>query len=292
VQYIRELIKYYWPESLEDAVKMLMHEPCAEIIAGGTELLVSGKRVSAIKSLVDITRAELSYVKKDKKSIKIGSTTTISDIQHNPVFTDFANGILSEAARHFVSVQIRNVATIGGNLAAAMPSSDLVPVLMALDAKLHVTGKEKREFALNGFFISKRKTVMAPYEIIGEVEIPLPSPAQKTGYSFIKFGRTELDIAIVNGAAAIEIEADSTIKEARLALGSVASNTIRCLEIEKELAGKKLTKEIIFEICEGVSKAIDPKSDVRASAKYRGKLAKVIAGRLIEKAYKNAGGKI
>lgn len=292
MQYIRDLKKYYWPKAPQDAVRMLMQEPYAEVIAGGTELLVSGLKGREVNNLVDITRAGLSYVKKDKKYIKIGATTTISEIQNAPLFKDFANGALSTAAQRFVSVQIRNVATIGGNLGAAMPSSDLAPVLMALDAKIHVCGKEIKEFAINGFYISKRKTVMAPYEIITEIEIPVTADMEKTGCAFQKIGRTETDIAIVNGAAAITIDAAGEVKSARLALGSVAQNTIRCLEIENGLLGKKLTKKAIEAACENIAKAIDPKTDVRASAKYRGTVAKVLAARLIEEAYVKAGGKI
>jgi len=292
VQYIRDLKKYYWPKGPQDAVRMLMQEPLAEVIAGGTELLVSGLKGREVNNLVDITRAGLSYVKKDKKYIKIGATTTISELHNAPLFKDFACSILSRAAGKFVSVQIRNAATIGGNLGAAMPSSDIAPVLMALDAKIHVCGKENKEFPINGFYISKRKTVMAPYEIITEIEIPIPAENGKTGYAFEKIGRTEMDIAVVNGAAAITIDGSGEVKNARLSLGSVAQNTIRCLEIENNLLGKKLTKEIIAASCENIAKSIDPKTDVRASAKYRGAVARVIAARLIEEAYIKAGGKI
>lgn len=292
MQYIRDLKKYHWPKGPQDAVRMLMQEPCSEIIAGGTELLVSGLKGREVNNLVDLTRAGLSYVKKDKKYIKIGATTTISEIQNVPLFKDFACGVLSDAARRFVSVQIRNVATIGGNLGAAMPSSDLAPVLMALDAKIHVCGKEAREFPINGFYISKRKTVMAPYEVITEIELPVPADPEKTGCAFQKIGRTETDIAIVNGAALVTIDAAGEVKHARLSLGSVAQNTIRCLEIENAITGKKLDKKAIEAACENIARAIDPKTDVRASAKYRGAVAKVIAARLIEEAYVKAGGKL
>lgn len=292
MQYIRDLKKYHWPKGPQDAVRLMMQEPCAEIIAGGTELLVSGLKGKEVNNLIDITKAGLSYIKKDKKTIKIGATTTISELQHAPLFKDFADGIISIAAAKFVSVQIRNAATIGGNLGAAMPSSDLAPVLMALDAKIFVCGKENKEFAINGFYISKRKTVMAPYEIITEIELPLACGDDKTGYAFQKIGRTEMDIAVVNGAAAITINAGGEVKNARLSLGSVAPNTIRCLEIENNLLGKKLTKELIAAACDNIAKAIDPKTDARASAKYRGTIAKVIAARLIEEAYIKAGGKI
>lgn len=292
MQYIRDLKKYHWPKGPQDAVRLMMQEPCAEIIAGGTELLVSGLKGKEVNNLIDITKAGLSYIKKERKSIKIGATTTISELQHAPLLKDYAGGILSEAARKFVSVQIRNVATIGGNIGAAMPSSDLAPVLMALDAKICVLGKENKEFAINGFYISKRKTAMAPYEIITEIELPLGAEDGKTGYAFKKIGRTEMDIALVNGASAITINDSDEVVTARLSLGSVAPNTIRCLEIENNLLGKKLTKESIAAACDNIAKSIDPKTDVRASAKYRGTIAKVIAARLIEEAYIKAGGKI
>ncbi len=292
MQFIKDLKKYHWPKSPQEAVRLLMQEPCAEIIAGGTDLLVSGLKSGPVSNLVDVTRCGLSYIKKDKKHIRIGAATTISEIQHSHEIKDFAGGILSEAARKFVSVQIRNAATIGGNLGAAMPSSDLAPVLMALDAKIIVCGKENKEFTINGFYISKRKTVMAPYEIITEIELPIYSGTGRQGYAFQKIGRTEMDIAIVNGAASIIIAGDGTVDQLRLALGSVAPNTIRCLEIEKNLTGKKLDKKIIAAECDNIARSIDPKTDVRASAKYRGTIAKVIASRLIEEAYIKAGGKI
>jgi len=289
VQYIRELKKYYWPKNADDAVHMMTQEPDSEVIAGGTDLLVSGPPKKQVKNLIDITKCGLSYIKKDKKSIRIGSTTTMSEIQHNPVLMDFADGILSRSAAKFVSVQIRNVATIGGNLASAWPSSDLAPALMALDAKIHAVGKEKKEFAIDSFFISKRQSALGALELITEIEIA-HAPA-RSGFAFVKFGRTEVDIALVNGAAMIELGDDKKVATVRLAMGSVAPKTVRCLEVEKELKGKLLTKEVIAAACENVSKSIDPKSDVRASAKYRGKLARVLAARLIEEAYLNAGGK-
>ncbi|HNY12651.1 MAG TPA: FAD binding domain-containing protein [Candidatus Wallbacteria bacterium] len=289
MQYIRELKKYYWPKNAEDAVRMMIQEPDSQVIAGGTDLLVSGPPRKQVKNLIDITKCGLSYIKKDKKSIKIGSTTTMSEIQHNPALMDYANGILSKAAARFVSVQIRNVATIGGNLASSWPSSDLAPALMALDAKILAIGKEKKEFAIDSFFISRRQSALGALELITEIEIPqIPS---KSGFSFVKFGRTEVDIALVNGAAMIELSDDKKVATIRLAMGSVAPTTVRCVEVEKELKGKNLTKEIIAAACENVSKSIDPKSDVRASAKYRGRLARVLAARLIEEAFLNAGGK-
>lgn len=291
MQYIKNLKRYYFPINASDASKMLLQETNSEIIAGGTELLVSNFNNRDVQTLIDITRCNLSYVKNDKKSIKIGATTTISEIQHLPLFKDYACGILSYAASKFVSVQIRNVATVGGNVAAAMPSSDLIPVLMVLDAKINVVGKENKEFPINGFFISKRKTVLAPYEVISEIELPFFN-SENIGCSFKKLGRTQSDIAIVNGAALIEINDDKSIKKARLALGSVASNVIRCIEVENELIGKKPTADEINAICEKVTKSIDPKTDVRASAKYRQMVSKVIAARLISEAYEKAGGRL
>ncbi|MEZ7893463.1 MAG: FAD binding domain-containing protein [Candidatus Wallbacteria bacterium] len=292
MQYIRELKKYHLAHNPEDAVRMISQEPGSILIAGGTELIVSKRYTNSMTNLVDITRAGLSYIKKEKKSIKIGSTSTISEIQHNPTIMDFANSVLTKAAQKFVSVQIRNVATIGGNIASGWPSSDLMPVLMVLNAKFHALGKDKKEFLADSFVISKGKTLLGSNEMLTEIEIPVPAPEQKIGFSFLKFGRTETDIAVVNGACALELDEKQHVKSVRLALGSVSDKVIRCAEVENELTGKALSAEIIKAACEHVSKSIDPKSDVRASAKYRGTIAKVLAARLITEAYNNAGGKL
>jgi len=292
VQYISELKKYHLAHSPEDAVRMISQEPGSVLIAGGTELIVSKKYSKSMTNLVDITKTGLSYIKKEKKSIKIGSTSTISEIQHNPLIMDLANSILSKAAKKFVSVQIRNVATIGGNIASGWPSSDLMPALMVLNAKFHALGKDKKEFLADSFVISKGKTILGSNELLTEIEIPVPLPEQKIGFAFSKFGRTEMDIAVVNGACAVEIDEKSQVKSVRLALGSVSDKVIRCSEVETALIGKVLNAETIKTACENVSKSIDPKSDVRASAKYRGTVAKVLSARLITEAYHNAGGKI
>lgn len=291
MQYIRELKKYYWPKSPEDASRILAQEQDAAIIAGGTDLLVATPQSKPVLNLVDVTRIGLGYVKKDKKSIRIGATTTMSEIQHNNHLIDFAGGLLPASAGSFVSVQIRNVATIGGNISAAWPSSDLIPALLVLNAKFYSMGKEKKEYSSENFFISKRQTALGAHEMITEIELPVPSPDQKIGYSFMKFGRTEMDIAIVNGAASVEIEGPRKIRCVRLAVGSAAPKVVRCLEIENALAGREMTRELLSSACDNITRSIDPKSDVRATAKYRGRIARVLAARLIEDAFVKAGGK-
>lgn len=290
MQYIRDLKKYHWPKNADDAARMLASESDAALIAGGTDLLVSGRPSRKIKNLIDITKAGMSYIKKDKKNLRIGAATTITEIQHSPAVMDFANGVLSAAAKKFVSVQIRNVATIGGNVASAWPSSDLAPALLACDARVVIAGKDKKELPLNDFFIGKRQTALGATEIISEIEIPL-NPG-KCGYSFVKFGRTEVDIALVNGAAMVEIGDDGKTSCVRLAMGSVAPRVVRCEKVEKELTGKKLTRAVIEAACDNISKCIDPKTDTRATAKYRGLLARTLSARLIEEAFVNAGGKL
>ena len=256
-------------------------------MAGGTDLVVQDGR--DIRCLVDITRLGLSYIRRDRDAWAIGATTTMAEIQDSPAIRALAGGILAQAAACCGSIQIRNMATIGGNLANASPAADTATPLLALDAAVVMADERRRRGApLDGFFRGPGETVLGAGLLV-EIRIPEPPRRGRSGWSFQKLGRTETDIALVNVAAGLGVDSRGACKWARLALGAVGPVPMRAHGAEKLLVGRMLERGPIEEACAAIGREIQPVGDIRASAEYRREAARVLAGRALEECAEQAG---
>ncbi|MEM4032732.1 MAG: FAD binding domain-containing protein, partial [Zestosphaera sp.] len=168
--------------------------------------------------------------------------------------------------------QIRNMATVGGNLCNASPAADSAPPLLVHEAKIKLTSIEgTREIPITEFFTGPGTTVMKPYELLHEIIIP-----RKRGRSsFIKVSRVAMDLAIASAATYVEVE-DNMIKDVKIALGSVAPRPVRAKRCEAALIGRRVDEEILREAASLVVGEISPIDDVRGSAWYRREVSKVL----------------
>jgi CO/xanthine dehydrogenase FAD-binding subunit len=279
---------YHRPRSIREAVRLLhAGGRRARIVAGGTDVIVQAD--PSIRSLVDITQLGLSYIRKAGHAWSIGATTTIAGVEESVAIRGLAGGILAMAAAACGSVQLRNMATLGGNLANASPAADTAVPLLALDARVVLAGAtSRRTLPLAGFFCGPGKTVIGK-NLLVEILVPVPPRGGRWGWSFRKLGRTESDISLVSAAAGLQVDARGKCKWVRIALGAVAPTPLRAAGAEAILTGQKLTAERIAQACEQVTRDVSPIGDVRAPAAYRREMARVLAERALLDCAQQAG---
>ena len=278
--------KYFQPTTIKDALEILNKNPSeTKVVAGGTDLLVT--KPPETDTLLDISRLPLSYIRKEEGSTHIGATTNFNTIMKSEHLQKGPLIIISETARALGHYNLRHLATLGGNICNAVPSADSALPLIALDSDAVITGLNgDRIVKLEDFFTFVRETVLGEAEILKEIVIP--SQPLKTGTSFKKIGRTNVDIAIVNAAVRLRLGNDDTCKEARIVLGAVAPTPIRVREAEALLTGKKLSPALIMETSKMAASETKPISDVRAGAEYRREMSGVLVKRALEEAYVRA----
>jgi carbon-monoxide dehydrogenase medium subunit len=280
--------EYIEPETIEEAISFLTQ--CgdkASILAGGTDLLpLMKRRIEKVQFIVNIkTISGLDYIKydNDERMLKIGALTTIRKIEKSSIIQD-RFPLLREASQNFGTVQIRNMATLGGNLCNASPAADMGPPLLVLGSQVKIVGsKGEKTIPLEQFFIGPRKNILKKNEILTEVQVKEPKP--RTGTAFLKIGRVKSDIAKLNAAFKLTLQEHDICNDVGIALGSVAPTPIRAKEAERKLIGNKICDEIINEVAELVVKEIDPISDIRSTAEYRREVSKVLVRRGLIRCY-------
>ncbi|MFQ5517027.1 MAG: FAD binding domain-containing protein [Acidimicrobiia bacterium] len=247
------------------------------LIAGGTDLLVQMRDGREEAHLIDISNIEDAppAVDIDGGFVELSALAPIS---HVVAGLDGRLPGITAAARVFGSLQIRNRATIGGNLANASPAADLVPPLVAADADLVIDGpKGERTVPAGDFATGPGRTVLEADEWVRSVRMPLPEGEE----GFRKLGnRSAMVISIVSLAWRWNRSADGTLRAVKLALGAVAPTVIRVPEAEDALEGRRPTEDVVTTAAESLRAAIDPIDDVRGSAWYR----RQVAGDLLREA--------
>jgi carbon-monoxide dehydrogenase medium subunit len=276
--------EYFAPPSLKDLLELLNSLEKAKLLASGTDLIPAmrekGLTPKYVVSLKNLTK-DLSYIKMDyengKRVLRIGALTTIHSIEASETLGQKFY-ILKEAASQLGTYQIRNRATIGGNLCNASPAADMAIPLLALNSRLILLSIEgEREVPIKEFFLGPGKTILKSNEILKEVVIEEP---KSFGSAFLKVSRKAIGLAIVNVACYVELT-NGVINDIRVALGAVAPTPVRATNLEKELIGKRINDVDITEACKKVDEDIKPISDVRASKEYRMHLSRVLTERAI-----------
>jgi CO/xanthine dehydrogenase FAD-binding subunit len=275
-----KITAYHSPVSLDEAVTLLSEEG-RTVIAGGTDLLVNPRYSAGVREVVDIRKLGLDYIMVEDGWLRIGASTTMRTVARNPHVQAQANGILARGAAVCGSPNIRNMATLVGNVASALPSADTLPSLLALNAVVVLKGaRGERIVPLDQFFVGPAKSVRER-ELIRELRIPLTG--QDIHGGFYKLGRTAEDISVVNAATTIIIE-DGIIKKARLVLGAVAPTPLRVIQAEEALVGQLASEETLQRIAKIVCEEVRPISDQRASADYRRRMSGIAAVRALRQA--------
>ncbi|MHB1502079.1 MAG: FAD binding domain-containing protein [Candidatus Dormibacteria bacterium] len=271
---------YHRPATLELALELLTEG--RTIVAGGTDLLVNPRYMVGVTEVVDLGELPLDFVEEEAGLIRVGANTTMATVASSPALRRLADGIVSRGAAVCGSPNIRNMATLVGNVAAALPSADTPPPLLALDAQVVLrSAAGTRRLALEEFFLGPASSARQLDELVESVEIPRPAPGTRGG--FYKVGRTADDIAIVNGAAALGLE-HGRISFARVVVGAAAPVPLRLAAAERYLLGREPTEPIIAEAGRLAALAVNPITDQRATADHRRHLAEVCATRALRQA--------
>jgi carbon-monoxide dehydrogenase medium subunit len=261
--------------------------PGGRFLAGGTDLVIAMKEKGLVpKYIVDLKRiAGLSGIREQGDgSIAIGALTTMREIEISPLITK-KYSFLSQSAAEVGSIQIRNRATVGGNMANATPSADVAPALIALNATAKITGASgDRTVPLEEFFRGPGQTVMGTDEILTEITILKTGPRLVGEY--IKFSPREMmDLAYVGVAVAYNLgDSDKKCDGVRIVLGAVAPTPIRAKRAEAALEGQVLTEALAEKVGQIAAEEAKPISDVRSSADYR----RAMVGAMTKRALLNA----
>jgi len=278
------------PESVDECIKALAKGgPESKLLAGGTDLLPQLKngllkpaRVIDLSGVARLRSIEVG----NGKGLKIGSAVTARTLElDRTVRASYLS--LAESGALVGSVQIRNLATLGGNICNAAPSADMAPPLLALDAEAVITGpKGERRVPIAAFFTGVRRTVLAPDEIL--VELVVPNPGRHSGGNYLRHTpRRELDIAVVGVASQLTL-ANGRCTKARIALAAVAPVPLRATAAEQVLEGQAVTPDLIKRAADLAVDAARPISDQRGSADFRRHLVRVLTRRTLTTALARA----
>ena len=283
---------YYDAETVSEATALLAEKPNLKLIAGGTDVLIKmhgGQLQEAellslrkIKALESIRVAE-------NGTIVIGAMATFSMVFHDPILRKEIP-ILTEAAISMGGPQIRNIATIGGNICNGVTSADSASLLFALNAQLKLQDKNgERVVPIHEFYLGPGKVALNPGEILTEILI-FPEDYQGFGGQYIKFAMREaMDIATLGVAAVCKVQS-GTFAEVRIGLGVAGPTPLRCLEAEEYAKGKSVSSETLAEIGKLAVKSAKARTSWRASKEYREHLVEELTQRALKIAVVNAGG--
>ncbi len=255
------------PASIEEYVHVVGRHPDATLIAGGTDLGVDmnlkGRRWTHLVGLDAI--GELRELTETAHAVRIGAGVPLAEIGRR---WRGAPAVIHEWLELFASPSIRNRATLGGNLATASPIGDAAPLLLALDAIVHLAGPAgRRTTPLATFFTGYRTTALRPRELLVAVEIPKPFPAMVRFYKIAK--RRLDDISTVAAAMAIDLDAARVVRRAGLAFGGVAASPLRVAEAEAALVNQPWNAAAVARVQRVIDRTLTPLSDHRGSKEYR-----------------------
>lgn len=279
---------YIAADSVEGAVAALAAAGAdAKIIAGGQSLVpMLNFRLLRPSALIDINRiAGLSFITETENDIRVGALTRHHQLEISPIIVRHLP-ILSCAMTHVAHLAIRNRGTIGGSLSHGDPAAELPMLALLLNAELHIASAAgRRTVAARDFFLDALTVDLAAGDIVTEIALPKLPP--KTGWGFEEVARRHGDFALAAAAVTLTVSG-GTIAEARIALTGVGPTALRATEAEALLLGHALEKDLTGRTVEAVRAAIDPDTDLHASADYRRHLTGVLAGRALAAAWRRA----
>ncbi len=281
---------YVAPQTLSDAVAALGQHENSKVLAGGQSLIpVMRFRLALPTVLVDINRVEgLSYIKEEAGWLKIGAMTRESTLEHSALIHE-KYPLLADAVEVISDPVVRNMGTIGGNLANADPGTDHPAVMLAYGAQIVAVGpRGERVIPIEVFFLGLYESALASNEILTEVRIPSTKP--RSGGAYLKFERKVGDFATVAAAAQVELDTNGNFDSIGIGLTNVGLTAIKAAEAEAFLEGKSPTDENLRQAAQLASDASQPTADARGSEDYKRSLVKTYTVRALRKAVERAKG--
>ena len=280
--------EFFEPTTLAEASRLFAQEH-AQLLAGGTDLVIGMKALTETpQSVISLQKIPglTGITTEADNSISIGAMAKVREVELSADIQQHHTA-LAEGASEIGSIQIRNLATIGGNIAHASPAADTVAGLLVADAQVDIASADgERTVPIDELFTGPGQTVLAPGEII--TRFRLPSPASGSHYIKHKI-REVMDLAFIGVAAAINLD-NGTITDARIGLAAVAPTPIRATAAENLLNGNAPTAELVEQAGAAAAAASSPISDLRCSAEHRKEMVDVLTRRTIQQALERARG--
>lgn len=280
---------YEAPSTLDEALALLdKYGDEAKILAGGHSLIPMMKlRFAQPETLIDINNIPgLSYIREDGGYLKIGAMTREADLEHSdiiraryPIFTD--------ASKLIADPQVRNMGTVGGNIAHGDAANDHPAVMLALRAEVVITGPEgQRTVPIDEFFFGFYMTAVQQGEILTEIRIPIPPKG--TGNAYHKLERKVGDYATAGVAVQLTLDANGVCTAAGIGLTNVNPTPLQATRSEEALVGNRLTDDVIAQAAQFASEDCNPSDDLRGSEEYKRHVVGVLVKRMIHKATERA----
>lgn len=280
---------YHSPATLDDALSLLGEHAGAKLLAGGQSLIPAMRfRLAQPQVLIDLNGiGGLEYVREEDGRLRIGAMTRESMLEDSAVVQQ-KFPMLADAARVIADPLVRNMATVGGNLAHADPANDHPAVMLAYGAEVVARGPNgERVIPIDDFFVDLFATSLKPTEILTEIRIPTP-PAGSGG-AYVKMERKVGDYAVSAVAVQLLLRG-STVSQARIALTNVSPVPMRATDAESELTGKALSDEVLEAAGRAAAAQSEPSADLRGSEDYKRDLTRILTRRAIQKAAARARG--
>ena len=284
---------YFEPKTVSDALSLLdRYGDKAEVIAGGTDVMVDIKYKDEPGCLVNIKRIlDLAAIREDNGGVRIGPLATIHEIEESDLVRERLP-LLWQAAHQFASLQIRNTATIGGNVCRASPSGETLAPLLVLDAQAELAFSDgTRTEAFSAFFRGPGQTSLGAKGLLTGITVPFPAAGSHAAY--LKHAvRGPMDIAMVGVAVMATPNADKTaLDDVRIGLGAVAPTPIRAAKTEDMVRGKGLDAALLKEAGASAAAESSPITDQRSSGEYRGWIVEALTRRGLAQCWQAITGK-
>ena len=286
---IAQSFSYESPGTLEEAISLLhKYGDEAKILSGGHSLIPMMKlRLATPEHLIDINGIPgLQHIKEEKGTIKLGALTREAEIEHSELLKKYFP-IFGDVTKLIADPQVRNMGTIGGNLAHGDAANDHPAVMLALNATVVATGAEgSRSIPIDEFFFGFYMTALQHGEILTEIQIPVPPKG--TGNAYHKLERKVGDYATAGVAVQITVDGSGVCTAAGIGLTNVNPTPLRASRSEQALIGKKVSEDTIAEAAKYASEDCSPSSDLRGSEEYKRHVVGVLVKRMIHLALERA----
>ncbi len=282
-------MQYHRPDSLGGALTLLRDLGDSGVaIAGGTFFVPHRRELfTDVEAVVDLQGLGLDYVTLDGHALRIGATTSLTSLIESGALDGGPFKVISETASQITPLELRNRATVGGDLCMSA-ESDLPTTLLALNAELVIASDSgSRTLPLEQFYLGYLHTALQAGELVTEVRVPLP--ASSAGAAFYKFKRRAIDLPVLNAAAQVVLDSDGRCPSARIILGCAAPTPIRASSAEQALTGSKCDGEAVIRSSEA-AQDIEYQEDLRASSEVRRTWGRVAVREVLRKAIERAKG--
>ena len=282
--------EYLRPKTIPEAIGFLQqYGDDAKILSGGQSLIPMMKfRLARPGYLIDINRISgLSYIREEGGYLKIGGLTREAELENSPLI-HAKYPILADTSRVIADPQVRNMATLAGNLAHGDPANDHPATMLALRAQIVAMGPQgERVLPVDSFFVTLFTTELEHDEIVTEIRIPIPP--QRSGGAYLKLERKVGDFATAAAAAQLTIDGSGACQSVGIGLTNVGATPIRAARRKNFCAGKKLDEANITQAAQLAAEEAQPSSDLRGPEEYKRALVKELTRRALTRAYERAG---